>query len=229
MEMIGSSKHKQCLYLWSFLGNFICKMHVGLNWIETQLKSQYEDSIIVKSLSLTSEVYRNCLIPSTLSLLHFYLIEAIWQKGQRRKKCFHSGSDKQNAYREAESTSNCKTEMFDSSISLCQMALAVWLATLTAGSWLWYLRVYKKVPMFSFYYRDHSFFGFSKEQFFQRLHSFKGTQLGSDLPVGQSVYSFYSMLLTCLLYQWTKTANNKNRKLHVRGKSEEQALPGSIY
>lgn len=81
-------------------------------------------------------------------------------------------------------------------------------------------------------------FWFSKQQFFQRLHSFKGSQLGSDLLAGQSVYSFYSMLLTCSLYQWKKTnshnskktkkKNNKNRKLHVRGKSEEQALPDSV-
>lgn len=98
--------------------------------------------------------------------------------------------------------SNCK--ILDSSSSLCQMTLPDWQAPSAAGSWLWYLSAYKKKYLCSYFPLWPQLFWFSKQQFFQRLHSFKGSQLGSDLPAGRTVYSFYSMLLTCPLYQRKK-------------------------
>lgn len=46
----------------------------------------------------------------------------------------------------------------------------------------------EKVLVFSFPPWTQLFW-FSKQQFFQRLHSFEGSQLGYDLPAGQSVCS----------------------------------------
>ena len=78
------------------------------------------------------------------------------------------------------------------------------------------------------------FFWFSKKKkkkhVFQRLCSFKGSQLGNDLPVGRSVCTHFT------LCSWParpingkkKTANNKTRKLHVRGKSGARGLPDSV-
>lgn len=73
---------------------------------------------------------------------------------------------------------------------------------------------------------DRRFLWFSKQQFFQRLHSFKGSQLDTDLLAGKSVYAFYSMLLTCPLYQWEKKKQlTKQQRGEIGWKSEEVLEP----
>lgn len=109
-----------------------------------------------------------------------------------------------NTYRVAENTSNCKT--WD--VWFFRKPLSNDLARLTGTISSRFLVVIsqslqEKVLVFCLLLWPQLFW-FSKHQFFLRLHSFKGSQLGSDLPAGRSVYSFYSMLLTCPLYQWKK-------------------------
>lgn len=112
------------------------------------------------------------------------------------------------------------------------MTLPDWQAISTAGSWLWYLSAYKKY-LYSLFHCDCSFSGSANNGSFKGCTHLRAPSWAVTCRLGEvcthfTLCSWPAHSINGKKNNNNKTANNKNRKLHVRGKYKGQKLSESV-